>query len=64
MAPVDGALVLEASRIGERYQISHFDAQIVAAAKRMECPTIFSEDLSDGQIYDGVKVVNPFRVFL
>ena len=56
-----GALVLEAVEIAERFQISHFDAQILAAAKRMGCATVYSEDLSHGQDYGGVRVVNPFR---
>ena len=61
MAAVDGALVLEAVEIAERFQTSHFDAQILAAAKRMGCATVYSEDLSHGQDYGGVRVVNPFR---
>ena len=60
MAAVDGTLVLEASRIAERFQIGHFDAQILAAAKRIGCTTVFSEDLNSGQDYGGVRVVNPF----
>lgn len=60
MAAVDGALVLEAVQIAERFQTSHFDAQILAAAKRMGCKTVYSEDLNHGQDYGGVQVVNPF----
>ena len=60
MAAVDGPLVLEAVQIAERFQISHFDAQILAAAKRMGCATVYSEDLSHGQDYGGVRLVNPF----
>lgn len=36
------------------------DAAIIAAAKRMGCQTVFSEDLNAGQNYEGVTVVNPF----
>jgi len=57
----DGVLVIEALAISERFQISHFDAQIVAAAKRMGCSTLYSEDLSHGQDYGGVRVLDPFR---
>lgn len=60
MAAVDGTLVLDAMQIAERFQTSHFDAQIVAAAKRMGCTTLSSEDLNHGQDYGGVRVVNPF----
>lgn len=60
MTAVDGALVLEAVQIAERFQTSHYDAQILAAAKRMGCATVYSEDLNHGQDYGGVRVVNPF----
>jgi len=64
MYAVDGASILESIRIGERFQISHFDSQILAAAKRMGCPTVYSEDLNHGQDYDGVRVIDPFRIAL
>ncbi len=51
-----------AVELSGRYQISHWDACVVGAAKLMRCHTVFSEDLNDGQLYDGVKVVNPFVV--
>ncbi|MEP6672693.1 MAG: PIN domain-containing protein [Chthoniobacter sp.] len=60
MAAVDGALVLAAVEIGERFQLSQFDAQILAAAQRMGCATVYSEDLNHGQDYGGVRVLNPF----
>jgi predicted nucleic acid-binding protein len=47
--------------IHQRYQISYWDAAIIAAAKTMGCATVYSEDLSDGQTYDGVTIVNPFK---
>lgn len=62
MASVDGALVSEAVLIAERFMISYYDAQIVTAALRMQCPVIYTEDLNDGQDYGGVMAVNPFKV--
>lgn len=61
MASVDGALVSEAVLIAERFMISYYDAQIVAAALRMQCPVIYTEDLNDAQDYGGVMAVNPFK---
>lgn len=61
MASVDGALVSEAVLIAERFMISYYDAQIVAAALRMQCPVIYTEDLNDGQDYGGVMAINPFK---
>jgi predicted nucleic acid-binding protein len=58
---LDYELFEEATGIQQRFQISYWDAAIVAAAKRLNCRALYSEDLSDGQSYDGVRVVNPFR---
>jgi predicted nucleic acid-binding protein len=44
-----------------RHQISYYDAAILAAAKQLGCTRVHSEDLNDGQVYDGVRVENPFR---
>jgi predicted nucleic acid-binding protein len=51
-----------AVNIHQRYQLSYWDAAILAAAKQMGCHTVFSEDLNDGQDYDGVVVMNPFKL--
>jgi predicted nucleic acid-binding protein len=60
MMAVDGAIVLDAIDIAQRFQISYFDAQVVAAAKKLSCPVIYTEDLNHNQDYGGVKAVNPF----
>jgi predicted nucleic acid-binding protein len=44
-----------------RFKISYWDAAIIEAARMMECDTVLSEDLSDGQSFGGVRVRNPFR---
>ena len=54
------ALFRDALDFHQRFQLSYWDAAILAAAKRMGCRTVFSEDLNDGQNYDGVTVINPF----
>ena len=59
--PLDYELFEDATKIQERFQISYWDAAIIAAAKRLSCDTLYSEDLSDGQNYDGIRVINPFR---
>ena len=45
----------------DRFQISYWDAAILEAARSLGCAEVLSEDLSDGQDYDGVVVVDPFR---
>ena len=42
-------------------QIHPYDAAIVAAARELEAPVLYSEDLNHGQVYAGVQLVNPFR---
>ena len=53
-------LYRQAFRLSRRYKINPYDAAIVAAAQELGAHTLYSEDLSDEQQYDGVKVVNPF----
>lgn len=60
VVPVDEAVFWSALEIRQRYGISYWDSAILAAAIELGCGTVFSEDLNDGQIYAGVKVVNPF----
>jgi len=57
---VDGAMVDRAIDTLRQYQISYWDALILAAAERAECEAVLSEDLSAGQMYHGVRVGNPF----
>ncbi|MCW1970758.1 MAG: PIN domain-containing protein [Anaerolineae bacterium] len=49
-----------ALKIKERYQTSFWDASIIAAAKALNCGVILSEDLNRGQLYEGIRVINPF----
>ena len=46
----------------ERYKISYWDALILQAAENCGAAVIYSEDLSHGQRYGAVEVVNPLRV--
>lgn len=57
----DPDLFTRARQLCERYQLRYWDAAIVAAAVRLQAPVLYSEDLSDGQDYGGVRVVNPFQ---
>jgi predicted nucleic acid-binding protein len=61
MAHSDGALVLSALQIAERFMISYYDAQIVAAARRLQLPVVYTEDLNHGQDYGGTLAINPFK---
>ena len=55
------ALFDDALRLVDRFQVSYYDAAILAAARKLKCTVVHSEDLNDGQDYLGVRVSNPFR---
>ncbi len=62
IAPLSAGTFVRTLEIAARYKISNWDAAIVAAAIEASCDTLYTEDLSDGQNYGGVRVENPFRV--
>jgi predicted nucleic acid-binding protein len=49
-----------ALEIAGRFGVNYYDALIISAARFAGCSIVYSEDLSDGQDYDGVIVKNPF----
>lgn len=58
---VENTLSLFAAGLDEmdRWLVSLWDAMILAAARSAGVKTVWSEDLSRGQDYDGLEVVNP-----
>lgn len=60
---VDNSLELFHAGLAEqaRWQISLWDALILAAARASGAAELITEDLNHGQDYDGVRVRNPFR---
>lgn len=44
-----------------RWGLAYWDAAILEAARASGCEVVLSEDLADGQSYDGVRIENPFR---
>lgn len=58
--PISSHLVIQAVELSERFQISYWDAAIVAAAKELACEAIYTEDLNSGQVFDGIQIINPY----
>ncbi len=54
-------LFRKARALCNRYQLRYWDAAMLAAARELGAPTCYSEDLTHGQNYNGVQVINPFR---
>lgn len=47
-------------RLEDAYGVGWWDALLLASASHARCRVFLSEDLNDGQLYDGVQVVDPF----
>lgn len=58
------AITLEVMRAAlatrRRFGLSYWDSAILAAARIRGCDIVYSEDMSDEQDYDGLRVINPF----
>lgn len=52
--------ILSAIEICQRYELSFWDALIVQSAKSLGCEVLWTEDLNAGQVYEGIRVINPF----
>jgi predicted nucleic acid-binding protein len=61
LAP-DAGLLADAWAVEDRYRLSFRDTMIVAAARRLDCRILLTEDLQDGQDLDGLLVRSPFTL--
>lgn len=50
-----------ALRICGRYGYHIYDSLVIAAALEASCGTLYSEDMHDGQVIEGLTIRNPFR---
>lgn len=57
---VDHATVESAWAVESRWQLSYWDALMVAAAQQQGCLALLTEDLQHDQVIDGVRILNPF----
>lgn len=57
LAPVPDSVCTAALEI----RTAERDSAIIEAARALGCAELISEDLGDGQDYDGVVVTNSFR---
>lgn len=60
MCEVTADMVRSALYIQKEYGIPYYDSLIVAAAEKLGCHEIVSEDFNPGQLYRGMTAVNPF----
>lgn len=53
-------LYRDALGLRERWRFGFYDALIIAAALRIGCDRLYSEDLQHGQRIENLTVINPF----
>lgn len=58
--PVTLEIFQSAVAFSQRFQISYWDAAILAAARALACDAVYSEDLNPLQDYQNICVINPF----
>ncbi len=54
------SLFERALRLRVRYQLHFYDALVVAGALEAGCDRLLTEDLTHGQVIDGLRIENPF----
>ena len=55
--PMDANTVRQALRLCAQWNYSYYDSAILAAAIQSGCATLYSEDMSDGQIIEGCLTI-------
>jgi predicted nucleic acid-binding protein len=58
---VSSEIVQEAIDCSILQKLSFWDALIIASAESAKCQQIWTEDLNEGQIVRGVRIVNPLK---
>jgi len=56
----DPPMVRRAVELKSLYQLSFWDASILASAESAGCRILYSEDLNVDQVYGTIRVINPF----
>jgi predicted nucleic acid-binding protein len=57
---LDVPLIRDAIDCSILSRISFWDGLILAAARKASCDVLWTEDLNDGQVIQGVRIENPF----
>jgi predicted nucleic acid-binding protein len=57
---IDQPTIETAWAVESRHQVSYWDALMVSAAQHMGCRWLLTEDLQHNQLFDKLRIVNPF----
>jgi predicted nucleic acid-binding protein len=55
-------MIRRSVELKKTYQVNFWDACIISNAEAAGCDVLYSEDLSTGQFYSGMKVINPLNL--
>ncbi len=58
---VDDRVVEGGWAIQDRYRLSWWDCLIVSAAQLTGCRYLLTEDLQEGQLFEQLRIIHPFR---
>jgi len=58
---IDAGMVLAAIQRSQLRKLSFWDALVIQSAIEGGASILYTEDLQDGAVIDGLKIVNPFR---
>ena len=57
---ISPSIIENAIDISIKTQFSFWDSLMLSAASSVKCSVLYSEDLNDSQVVDGVTIKNPF----
>ena len=60
VSPISAPIVLNAIDISINNQLSIWDSLMLSSANDTGCIILYSEDMNNGQIINGTKILNPF----
>lgn len=62
VVPTNAKTTLAALQLAPRYNLSFYDASMIAAALEVGCQQFYSEDMQDGLVVEKhLTIVNPFQ---
>lgn len=57
----DVSLIEQGIKVSIHHKLRLWDALMVVAGYRADCKIMYSEDLTHGQIIQGIRILNPFK---
>lgn len=58
----DISLIEQGIQVSIHHKLRLWDALMIVAAYRADCKIMYSEDLTHGQIIQGVRIIDPFKL--